>query len=402
MSFTVRTLTEDELLPHARLTVAAFMLDTPEERIGRWTGLHEPDRTHGVFEDGALLGAAGVQTRHLTLPGTGPRPFAAVTTVVVDPGHRRRGVLRRLMTEQLTALHDGGEPVAALWASEAAIYGRFGYAMASEVVRLEIPQRAAFRPRVDIGTDRVRLVARDEALPLVKDLYERVRPTRTGWISRNDVQWAYFLSDDEWDRHGQSAYRYALHPDGYVVYRLKADWQDRGPRGELHVREFVAATPEATAALYRHVLDADLIGEIKYSVAATDDPIVHLLADSRLIRRRRSDSLWVRIVDVDRALASRTYSSDVDLVLEVADDLCPWNTDRWRLTVRDGVAEVTRTPDEADVVLDVRALGSAFLGGQRLTSLTGAQLVAEVTPGSLRALSSAFLGDHDPHCHEIF
>jgi predicted acetyltransferase len=167
------------------------------------------------------------------------------------------------------------------------------------------------------------------------------------------------------------------------------------------VRELVAEDDQAHAALYRYLLDLDLVVEVHHDTAS-DDPVWHLLGNPRLARRRVADSLWVRLVDVDRALVARSYAADVDLVLDVADDRCPWNADRWRFTVRGGEADVRRVTAEPDVVLGVGALGAAFLGGTRLTTLARAQQVRERTPGAVSALSRAFLGDRDPHCPELF
>lgn len=402
MALTHRTLTHDDLPQFQRVVDAAFLGETRDEDAERYRELFEPERSLGVFDGDELIGGGVVQTREMTLPGSGPRPVAAVSSVGVKPGHRRRGVLTRLMRAQLEGLHDGGrEAVAALWASEAGIYGRFGYGLAAEFTRLSVPKNAAFRRGVSTGDARVLEVPRDEAMPHLKALYEELRPTRTGWLSRTEPFWAHQFADEERDRGGLSSYRWVKHPDGYAVYRVKQDWQDRGPRNELHVREIAARTPEAYAALYRYLLDVDLIGELKF-FTASDDPITHLLDDPRLALRGRSDSLWVRLVDVDRALAQRRYGSDVDLVLEVADDFCPWNAGRVRLTVKGGEATAQRVEDAPDVELDVQALGAAYLGGTRLATLARAQRVREVTPGAVAALSHAFLGEHEPHCPEVF
>ncbi|MEJ2853609.1 MULTISPECIES: GNAT family N-acetyltransferase [unclassified Saccharothrix] len=401
MAPTLRTLRYDELATYQHLFNQAFLFDSTESRLERWRDVFEHDRHHGVFEDGELLAGAGVQTRDITVPGGGPQPVAAVTGVAVKPGHRRRGLLTSLMTAQLTSLHDGGEAIAALWASEAGIYDRFGYGPAAEFNRLSVPARAAFRPGVTTGDTRIREAPAAEAIPLIKALYDRVRPSRTGWLSRVDAMWDHHLADEEHDRGGLTAYRYVLHPHGYAVYRVKNDWQEQGPRNELHIREIAAETDEAYAALYRYLLDLDMVGELKF-FTASDDPVLHLLADQRLALRSRADSLWVRVVDVDRALPLRRYLSDVDTVLDVRDSFCPWNAGRWRLTVKDGEASVRRVDDDPDVELDVQALGAAFMGGTRLATLARAQRVRELTPGALNALSHAFLGDREPHCPEVF
>ena len=244
-------------------------------------------------------------------------------------------------------------------------------------------------------------VPRAEAMSAMRAVYERVAPTRTGFLSRTGATWAHHLADEDHHRGGLSAYRYALHPRGYAVYRIKNGWSDRGPGDEVTVRELVAEDDRAHAALHRYLLDLDLVAEVHHDTAS-DDPLWHLLANPPLATRRVADSLWVRLVDLDRALVTRTYPSDVDVVLDVADSRCPWNADRWRFTVEKGEATVRRVTDEPDVALDVSALGAAFLGGTRLSTLARAQYLRELAPGAVDALSRAFLGDRDPHCPELF
>lgn len=167
------------------------------------------------------------------------------------------------------------------------------------------------------------------------------------------------------------------------------------------MKELVCESEQAYADLYRFLLDIDLAAEISFFTAA-DDPILHMVDDPRKVGRDLGDALWLRIVDVGRALPLRHYSSDVDSVVEVEDSFCPWNSGRWRLTVKNGEAVVARTEDPADVSLDVAALGSAFLGGVRLSVLKRAHRVVEHTPGHVDALTLAFLGTSEPHCPEVF
>jgi len=307
-----------------------------------------------------------------------------------------------LMKTQLHSMHEAGEPIGILWSSEGGIYRRFGYGeYATSVSMLTMPTRMPFHPGVSVSPTRIRQVTRDEAMPFMCEVHDRVRRTRTGWLSRVDKSWENHLSDAERDRNGLTSYRYCLHPEGYVVFRVKHDGDNGGPKHELHVRELVCETEQAYVDLYRFLLDLDLAGSISFYTAA-DDPILHMVDNPRKVRRELTDGLWLRVVDVEKALPLRRYSSDVDSVLEVEDSLCPWNSGRWRLTVKGGDAVVTRTEDPADVSLDVAALGSAYLGGARLSTLRRAHRVVEHTAGHVDALSLAFLGTYEPHCPEVF
>ncbi|WP_214407827.1 GNAT family N-acetyltransferase [Pseudonocardia lacus] len=350
-----------------------------------------------------LVGTCGILGRRVTFPGAGPTPVAAVTAVTVKPGHRRRGALTAMMRTQLDGLHEtGGEAVAALWASEAPIYGRFGYGRAAHFLSLDVPADTAFRTGVDLGVDRVRQLPRDEAEPLLAPVYDRVSAQSPGWLDRDELFWGMVLADLPERRQGASELRFAVHPDGYALFRTRRGWGDRGPDGRIHVQEVVAATPVAAAALWRHLLDYDLVGAVTADVAV-DDPVTQLLHDPRRAVATHRDSLWVRLVDLDRALTQRRYSGDVDVVLEVSDGFCPWNAGRWRLTARaDGPATAARGDDDADLRLDVADLGAAFLGGPTLVQLAAAGRVVELTPGALVPASRAFAGTRAPHCPEVF
>ncbi|MEU7481417.1 GNAT family N-acetyltransferase [Lentzea sp. NPDC042327] len=400
-TLSIRTIDRSDLDDFRRVFAWAF-LDEPRDSEHRWTKVLELDRTHAVFDGDEMIGTGGILSRELTVPGGALAPVGAVTVVGVKPGHRRRGVASLLMKTQLHQMHEAGDSIAILWASEGGIYRRFGYGEhASSRSMMTMPTRMPFHPGVRVGDARIRQVTRDEALPFMREVHDRVRRTRTGWLSRVERSWDVHLSDDESDRNGLSSYRYCLHPQGYVVFRVKHEWDNSGPRNELHVRELACETEQAYADLYRFLLDVDLAARISF-YTATDEPILHMVADPRKVRQELGDALWLRIVDVDRALPLRRYLSDVDSVLAVEDALCPWNSGRWRLTVKGGEAVVTRTEDPADVSLDIAALGSAYLGGVRLSVLARAHRVVEHTPGHVDALTLAFLNTHEPHCPEVF
>jgi predicted acetyltransferase len=396
----IRTITEADLPEFQRVLAWSFLDDpAPEDKRDR---LLEPARSHAVFDGDEVIGTAGILTRELTLPGEIPAPVGAVTVVGVKPGHRRRGVATMLMRAQLHGMHESGEAIAVLWASEGSIYRRFGYGEhASSLSMMTMPTRMPFHPGVPVGDARIRHVPREEAMPFMREVHDRVRRTKVGWLSRVEATWDKHLADEPRDRDGMSSYRYCLHPEGYVVFRVKHGWNNSGPDNELHVRELVCETEQAYVDLYRFLLDLDLATRISFYTAA-DDPILHMVDNPRKVRREMTDALWLRIVDVDRALPLRHYSSDVDSVLEVEDSFCPWNSGRWRLTVKGGEATVARTEDPADVSLDIAALGSVYLGGVRLSALKRAHRVIEHTPGHVDALTIAFIGTQEPHCPEVF
>jgi predicted acetyltransferase len=328
-----------------------------------------------------------------------------VSAIGVIPGHTRRGHLAKMMRLLLDDAHAAGEPVAMLWASEGAIYGRFGFGIATRAVRYDVQlDRVALRRDVALpdALPSVRAVA--DALDPMRAVHDRVRVARPGMLDRRGAWWDRRTYDPEHRRDGAGPLRAAVQPGpdgepaGYALYAGKASWDDLGPAGSVTVRELVAETPEARAGLWRFLLGLDLMRTLQWRLAPDHDPLTHLLAGNDAVNRRAGDGLFVRLLDVGAALSARTYAADVDVVLEVDDPFCPWNSGRHRL--RDGRCE--RTDDPADLALGAEALGSIYLGGTPLTALAGAGRVRELRPGALQDAATAFRGSVEPWCPEIF
>jgi predicted acetyltransferase len=371
----------------------------PDE--GRAAGMPLPEeRLHVAVDDGAIVAGAGAFEFDLTVPG-GPVPTAGVTVVGVLPTHRRRGIVRELMSVQLEDAHARGEPIAALWASEAGFYGRFGYGLASLSADAEIPKtHTAFARPVD-WQGRTRLVTADEALELFPSVYERVTPTTPGMLSRTKAWWeTRTLADSEWRRAGGGELAYAVlegdgGPEAYAVYRLNFSYGDGVPTGTTKVVEAMGATPAATAAVWRYLLDIDWMARVEAELLPVDHPLLLLLVEVNRMRFRVGDGLWIRPVDVGAALAARAYAGDDELVLEVSDAFCPWNDGRY---ARDG----SRTTAGPDLRLSVDALGSVFLGGFGFADLARAGRVEEVKDGAVARADALFRVDRKPWCPEIF
>ena len=231
-ALSIRTITESDLPEFSRVVAWAF-LDDPRGVDSKWLKVLEHDRTHVVLDGDEIVGTAGILSREITLPGDVLASVGAVTVVTVKPGHRRRGVASLLMKTQLDTMHESGEAIAILWASEGSIYRRFGYGeLATSINRMTMPTRMAFHPGVSVSGARIRQVTREEALPFMREVHDRVRRTRVGWLSRADETWNVQLADREVDREGLTSYRYCVHPEGYVVFRVKGDRSPRGPQDE--------------------------------------------------------------------------------------------------------------------------------------------------------------------------
>lgn len=350
----------------------------------------DPGRFLVVKDRGDVVASAGSFPLEMTVPG-GRLRVAGVTWVGVTATHRRRGLLTSMMTRLLTDRYEAGESVAALWASEAAIYQRFGYGPACWHVSVSVPWRAAFHR--DVPPGRLRLL--EPAAAVLGPAYDAVADRTPGWWVRDEHWWAQRLHDPEHRRTGLSPLRCVVPDDGdgaadgYALYATTSEWGPSGPCGRLVVRELAARTPDVAARLWRFLLDVDLTRSLEAQVAV-DDPLLQLLAEPRAAAGRLLDGLWVRPLEVGRALSSRRYAAPVDVVLDVRDRLCPWNTGRWRLSADPSGAVCAPTTDAADLTVGVADLGAALLGGTSLVARSAAGLVTEQRPGALGSASTAF------------
>ena len=400
----VRPVADQEELRTAIVGIGQYFGWFPtDDDLERWTNSFELERMHAAWIDGEIVGGAGAFTFDFTVPGA-TMPCAGVTVVGVYPTHRRRGVLSAMMRAQLDDVHDRGEPIAALWASEERIYPRYGYGMASIAGEISLArERAAFAlPYEPVG--RIRLVEPDEAKTLLPAVWDKARFRTPGFFARPAAWWEdRLVRDPEERRHGAGPKRFAVHEtagevDAYAVYRHVSGFEMGVSTGKLRVIEAIAATPEATRELWRYLLDIDWVATVEAELLPVDHPLFLLLAEPRRTRYRMGDGLWVRLVDVGAALSGRGYAADGRIVFDVRDEFCPWNEGRWRL--EDG--EATRTDDEPDLRLDVTGLGSVFLGGFTFAELRRASRVEEGREGAVARADAIFRTDVAPWCPEIF
>jgi predicted acetyltransferase len=414
-TFQIRPVTEDELPAFQYVDQQAFngRPDSPRSRAN-WLARLELDRTLGAFDGTTLAGVTGVYSFRMRVPGA-MAAVAGVSMVAVLPSHRRRGALTGMMRRQLGDIAERGEAVAALFAAETGIYGRYGYGRASWQLFLKLGRghgRLAAAAPADPAL-RLRIAEPRSAHAEMGKVYELAMAERPGLYARTEPWWERLTHDPDSDTDPPMRCVLAEDdsgPRGYALFTSEGRGEQGTflPDGEMDVSEAIATDPAAAAVLWADLLSRDLITTFRLHMRPVDDPLLDLLADSRLGRPQLSDGLWIRLVDVGKALSQRRYACPVDLVIEVADELCPQNQGRWRLTAAttsapagfSGTCERTTAP--ADLVLPVRALGAAYLGGTRLGPLAAAGLVTEVTPGSLAALSAAMSWDPAPWCPMIF
>lgn len=418
--YPIRPISEDEFPAFCAVIHHAFNSTYPADEEARHDlGVFEFDRTLAAFDEAEIVGTATAFSFRMTVPGDAAA-VAGVSAVATASSHRRRGILTSLMHRQLADIRDRGEAVAALFASEAGIYYRYGYGAATGELDLTIrrgegvlrTQATAPRPGRKASPQRLRIAEPRNATAELAKVYESVQRDRPGMHARDDRWWDNILWDPEHRRSGFGPLRCVIAEDdagprGYALFSAKPSWTDDGlPEGVLEVRELMAADPAAGAAVWEHLLHRDLVGEVRARSRPVDEPLLYLLADPRRARPRLLDGLWVRLVSVPEALAMRRYSCAVDVVIEVADDLIAENAGRWRLRApglaAGEPATCERTSAAADLTVPVQSLGAAYLGGTRLGALAAAGLAEQARPGAIAALSAALSWEPAPWSPTIF
>ena len=410
MAYDIRPVAADEFEEFVRADAASFgYAGFDRSVVERQRVAFEADRSLAVFDGDRIVGTAGSFSFELTLPGGSTPPVAAVSYVSVLPSHRRRGLLSALMRCQLDDVRERGEPLAVLTASEGAIYGRFGYGVATMGAEHELERvRAGLRPDSPPPSGSTRLVDEDESAKLFPLIHEQWRRTQPGEVSRTAGFWEMVLQADPLEDRKGSWFR-AVHegpagPDAYAIYRVEPSWDHEVAASHLFVDEMCALDAAAEAGLLSFLCGVDLVEHIHFENRPTDDPLRWLLADPRRLRTVRvRDWLWARPVDVAAALAARRYRVADRLVLEVADELCPWNHGRW--VVEGGPDSASAEPAataDPDLALGPAELGAVLVGGVAPSALARAGRITERRAGVLERADLFFGTQRAPYTLTAF
>ncbi len=404
----VRAYGEEDAARFAHVDEVAFGYTMDDADASIENAVMEHDRSLVAEIGGEHVGNLSAYSMRVSVPGGASVPAGGATWVGVVPTATRRGVARALMSRHLDDVAARGEPLAVLWASEPGIYGRFGYGTAAWAYPLELPTGTSLHRAPNDPSVTTRLATPAEALPLLNPVYEAERRRRPGIPARDERWWRRAQHDPVSRRGGGSELRYLLAEDadglrGYAAFQTRGTWDDVGvPTGQVRVREVLSLDPAARAALWAVLLRHDLMASVFWWNAPCDDPIFEWTPVRGAVKTRR-DTLFARLVDLPAALSARRYACAVDVVLSVDDTLVPANTGTWRLRAGvDGHASVVRTDDPADIVLDVRDLGSAYLGSTSLASLAEAGVVAALDARALVVTSAAFAHAPVAWCPQVF
>ncbi|MGW1958293.1 GNAT family N-acetyltransferase [Streptomyces sp. NPDC001920] len=410
----VRPITEADIPDWTRALNTGF-LRTPgvaETEIADRSSYLVPARTLGAFDDGRCVATFRSFAQELTVVGGGTVPADAISNVTVTPTHRRRGILGRMMDHDLAAAKDRGDVVATLIAAEYPIYGRYGFGPATWTAQwtIDVP-RTGLDPRWAGPGDggRIDIVDPADVRKIGPELHERVRRAQPGAINRDARWWqvatgALRLDRDPWTEPFFAAYRSAGgEVQGLVAYTADDRWGDgKQPLNTASVKWLIAATPDAERALWRYLCSIDWITTVKSGWRAPDDLLPFHLPDPRAARiTTLADWLWVRILDVVRALEARTYEGEGALVLEIVDEGGPAGG-RYRLEASADGARCAPTAAAADLTLDVAELARLWLGDESAVRLAALGRVREDRAGAARVADALLRTSRRPWCPDIF
>ncbi|MWA12032.1 GNAT family N-acetyltransferase [Streptomyces sp. BA2] len=411
----VRAITEDELPEWIRAVNAGFLrplAKVSDEVVAQRRESFDFGRTLAAFEDDRAVATFRSFRQQLTAVGGAAVPADAIANVTVSPTHRRRGLLSRMVSADLTAAKERGDVVATLIAAEYPIYGRYGFGPATTSAEwtIDVP-RAGLDPRWagPDGGARIDLVDGGDVRKEGPPLHERLRAARHGVIDRDERWWLANTGqlqspENPWTEPFHALYRSPSgEVEGLVTYSVEDGWSDGSqPQNTVSVQRLIATTPAAERALWHYVCSIDWVTVVKSGNRAPDDLLPLFLPDPRAARlSRQADWLWVRILDVVRALEARTYEASASLVLEIG-DRAGLAGGRYRLDASPGGAVCAPTADPAELSLGVGELGTLWLGDESAVRLAAAGRVTEERVGAAAVADALFRASRRPWCPDMF
>jgi predicted acetyltransferase len=392
LTITVRTITDTEIEAFTHAMNLGFNHHAGAGEADMRRGGIDVDRTHAAFAgDG-------------TVPGGATVAVGAVTNVAVVPPYRRQGALTQMMAAQLDDVAARGEVAAILIASEAPIYWRFGYGSATRHATVKIETGRTRFLTSPAGRDRLRVVDHATLRTEGPPIYDRYRRAQPGAIDRNDRWWDFAcgIKRRSGDDDVEKVFNVVFGDEGYLRYTIKDTWDGRLPASTLALRDLVATTPAAYAALWHHCITLDWIAFVEAGDRPPVEVLPELLTDPRrAVTTNVNDFVWARLLDVPAALSARTYGGRDRLVVEVVDEFRPAQSGRFSLET-DGTAACAPTDDPADLTVTARDLGAAWLGDAGLWAPAGAGRVGVHTDGAVARFDNLFVTDPPPWCNTWF
>ncbi len=386
-------------------TVASALLFPPRDDAGweRSRASWQESISYAAWDGERCVGNASQFLVDTTVPGGARLATGAVSRVGVLTTHRRRGVATRLLQRLIQDAADRDLTLMSLRASEAVIYERYGFGLAGEYVMVEIDPARASPVRGGAGDGSFRIIGADSVLDTVTPIYAAAAHRRVGTVTRPDSWWRRYFADA---LAGDKAAYVVVHSDadgvddGYCSYAVSWREHDEGSGGKGEIHEIVATSDSAELALWGFMLDVDLVRVWTCEERPVDDIVRWSLGDRRAYDVKHvDDEQWMRLIDVDRALSSRSYrAAPGGVVIEVTDPLLERNCGRWEISA----GGVRRSDGPADLSGDISALSAAYLGGTSWHALAATGRVRAHRHGAVADADALFGVTPLPFCGSFF
>ncbi|MEU5286480.1 GNAT family N-acetyltransferase [Streptomyces sp. CA-278952] len=417
MSLDVRNVTASEFPEWMRAVGTGFLTagkGPGEELVADRLADVDLSRAQGVFDAGRCVATFRSFAQELTVVGGATVAADAITAVTVTPTHRRRGLLSRMMATDLAAAKERGDLVASLIAAEYPIYGRYGFGPAARNAVWEVSvHRAGLDPRRSgqpAGGGRIEMVDGADIRKIGPEVHAAFAARQPGVVTRDERWWrlrtgvAPRPAHDKWTEPFYVVHRAADGEiDGLMTYGVDDEWGDAmQPRNTATVRDMIALNPAAERALWHYLCSVDWVTTVRSGHRAPDDLLPLLLPDPRAARMiTDTDWLWLRMLDVPRALEARTYGTEASLVLDVRDD-AGLAGGRFLLDASASGARCVPTTRSADLALDVAELATLYLGDESARRLVDLDRAEELRAGAATTVDAVFRTGRRPWCPDVF
>lgn len=367
----------------------------------------QPDWTTCGFIDGKMVATMGTFPFTVRLNGS-PVKMGGVTAVGTLPEHRRKGLLRKIMQQGFNEMRDRGQSIAILWASMGAIYQRFGYGLMTTQVSYNFDPRYVAFEGGSPATGSVTMTPKDDAWPIIKQLYIQYVAPRNLQIHRATAIWE---ADQLRPRKKGEPVFIGIYRNGdgeatgYLVYKtFEREGDGYGPGQVMEVTDLVALDMDAYRGLWEYIRRHDLVGKVSMrNIIGEEDPAPHLLSEPRMLDRRTSDAIWGRVVDLEMAIPQRPYGDRGELAFSIPEDrMCPWNEGNWLLETDSKTTSVRKTDRTPDLVMPVNTLAGLLAGHRTATNYQRVGKLDSTSDAALKTANRIFATEYAPHCSNHF
>ena len=365
-----------------------------------------PAMTLCAFVDGKAATSYAAWPFHMRFNGV-DAPVAGVSMIGTLPVFRRMGCLRKVHARHFELLHEEGErPISVLFASQAAIYQRYGYAIVSTQNSYQIePRHIRFRSLRDLNSTGKLIQLHENEAETLDKIYRQFSKRRTGYLLRDKFKWDTGVLNppsDPGSVHDKIVYEENGVHLGYVVYTVGQHFTERGIVQKITIKDMAWLSISAYYGIWNYFTKMDLANKIHWMHVPPDDPLPHLILEPAALNIKSTRGFLARIVDIEKAIPLRGYDEDGEVFFEIAgDDMCPWNNGIWHLKINDGKGSIEKTDMASEVSMTINSLAMILFGQLSTTRAVRMGIIDVVKEDALSGYDRLLKTDYMPFCCDI-